>query len=114
MTGQHWQSQFDLELQRAESARLSGNEGRARVCARRAVGVAIREYYRRSGEDLPGASAYNHLRRLVEEDRLPPQVRQVAGHFLVRINEEHALPIPADLLAEARWLARQLLEEKDG
>ena len=40
-----WQEKLNLEFQRAEDARAKNNEGQARVCARRAAGIAIREYF---------------------------------------------------------------------
>jgi len=39
------QAQIDAEFKHAEQARSRGNEGQARVCARRAVGIAAREYF---------------------------------------------------------------------
>ena len=41
-----------IEFERAASARRKGNEGQARVCARRAAGIAIREYLIRRGTRL--------------------------------------------------------------
>ena len=39
-----WKEKLQKEFERAQIARASGNEGQARVCARRAAGIAIREY----------------------------------------------------------------------
>ncbi len=100
---------FQRELERAESARAAKNEGMARVCARRAAGLAVSAYFRQRGLSSLGPSAYDNLRRLAALPDVPEQVRQVAEHFLVRITPEHTLPVEADLIAEARWLAVQLL-----
>ena len=35
---------YDQEINRAEKARQDGNEGMARVCARRAAGIVVGEY----------------------------------------------------------------------
>lgn len=104
---------FHQELERAESARAANNEGMARVCARRAAGLAVGAYFRRRGIPSPGPSAYDSLRRLATLPDIPEPVRQVAEHFLVRVTPEHALPVQADLIAEARWLAAQLLGDGD-
>ena len=40
----NWQLNIEAEFEKAEQARRRGNEGQARVCARRAAGIAIREY----------------------------------------------------------------------
>ncbi|MEJ2710281.1 MAG: hypothetical protein P8074_21905 [Anaerolineales bacterium] len=105
-----WQIKFREELERAEAARRAGNEGMARVCARRAAGILIGQYIQE--HDLPrvGPSAYNRLKYLAARHELPSQVREVAGHFLVRITPEHDLPVEADLIAEARWLKDILIE----
>ena len=40
-----WQAEIQAELEKAQQARARGNEGQARVCARRAAGIAAREYF---------------------------------------------------------------------
>lgn len=108
-----WKERFEAELQQAEAARAQGNEGRARVCARRAAGLAAGEYLRRLGLPANGPSAYDHLKALAALERLSPQRREVAGHFLARANPDRSLSVEADLLAEARWLAGELLHGDD-
>jgi len=109
---QNWRERVEAELRQAEKARLEGNEGMARVCARRAAGVIIGEYLARIGRPLAGPSAYDRLRFFYAQEDLPPRAREVASHFIERITPEHELPIEADLLAEARWLAAELLPEQ--
>lgn len=104
-----WKLKFEAELRQAEAAREAGNEGMARVCARRAAGHALSEYYTRRELPFYGPSAYDHLRSLEELPDVPEPVREVARHFTVRITPEHTLPVEADLIAEARWLADTLL-----
>lgn len=104
-----WERKFEFEIRTAEGAREEGNEGRARVCARRAAGIVIIEYLTRQGIKLPRASALNALRYLsgaIEQDKT---VRSVAEHFIWHITPEHTLPGDIDLLKEARWLAAKLL-----
>ncbi len=104
-----WQIRFLEELRQAETAREAGNEGMARVCARRAAGIAAGEYLRRHGLSLSDSSAYVRLKFLLQLPQTPPEVQEVVNHFLMRINPDRSLPIPADLIAEARWLANELL-----
>ena len=56
-----WKVKLETEFERAEAARANGNEGQARVCARRAAGIAIREYYARRGQSVHTPSAYDLL-----------------------------------------------------
>ncbi len=106
-----WKARVNNELRQAEAARANGNEGKARVCARRAAGLAIEEYLRRQGVRLEPGSAYTYLRYLTEMPDISPGMRVVAGHFLERVTTEHSLPVDADLIAEARWLVAKLLTD---
>ena len=99
---------IDEELANGDAARREGLEGRARVCARRAAGVAVREYLERHGEILAGPSAVDVLEQLRVRSDVSPGIRQVAEHLLLRGNEGFDLPVQVDLLEEARWLANTL------
>jgi quercetin dioxygenase-like cupin family protein len=107
-----WKHKFEAELKQAEAAREAGNEGMARVCARRAAGHVLSEYFTRQELPFYGPSAYDHLKTLQDLPDVPEQVQEVARHFLVRITPEHTLPVEADLIAEARWLADTILATK--
>jgi hypothetical protein len=109
MQDEDWEILFESEIGRAEKARAEGNEGKARVCARRAAGHAIGEYLRREGLHSSGRSAYSQLQFLQSLPSVSPQVREAAHHLLMRITPEHKLPIEMDLIAEARWLKQALL-----
>jgi hypothetical protein len=106
-------SKIAEELTGGEAARQAGLEGRARVCARRAAGAAVREYLELRGIAAPGPSAYDLLAFLQGLAGTSPEIREVAGHLLTRVDESFSLPVEVDLLAEARWLA-QALEESPG
>ncbi len=96
------------ELARGEAARKAGLEGRARVCARRAAGAAIREYLSLRGLEIPGPSAFDLLAYLQGLEDVSPEIQHAAGRLLERVDESFALPAGVDLLAEAGWLAREL------
>jgi len=104
-----WETRFLDEIDQAEAARLVGNEGKARVCARRAAAIIVREALRRQGITIVDPSAYVQLRYFHELPHLPAHTREIISHFLVRITTDGNLPIEADLIDEARWLARELL-----
>jgi len=106
-----WKAQLELEFERAKTARARGNEGQARVCARRAAGIAIREYYARRGKSVRTPSAYDLLNLLTEEPRLSPEIKQAAAYLTLRVTEEFKLPVNVDLLDEARKLCNGLLPE---
>jgi len=105
-----WTTQIKAEFEKAEEARARGNEGQARVCARRAAGIAIREYLQRQGTRPPSVSAYDLLNMVKEHPDLSPDLRQIADHLTLRVTEEFKLPVNADLVAEARIFCEELLK----
>ena len=105
-----WQAQVNAEFEKAEQARANGNEGQARVCARRAAGIVIREYLTRRGIRPPSVSAYDLLNLVKEDPRLPGDLKLIANHLTLRVTEEFKLPVNADLIAEARTFCESLLQ----
>jgi hypothetical protein len=95
-----WRDEFDRELARAKEARSKGNEGMARVCARRAAGVVVRAYFQRRGMVLPGKNVLNFLQALAGSSIESEPVREVSRHFLLRITPDHVLPEDVDLIAD--------------
>ena len=108
MTAIHEQLEKEFEL--AGQARAKGNEGQARVCARRAAGIAVREYLTRKGTRPGNASAYDLLNLLKNDPLLSPDLRLIADHLTLRVTEEFKLPVDADLIAEAQKLCNELLK----
>ena len=106
----HWQTEIQAEFEKAAQARGRGNEGQARVCARRAAGIAIREYLNRRGTRPPSVSAYDLLNLLKEDPLLSPDLRRIADHLTVRVTEEFRLPVDADLVGEAKYFCEELLK----
>jgi hypothetical protein len=106
-----WKKRAASELEQAVTARENGNEGMARVCARRAAGLIIGEYLQRREIPSPGPSAYDRLRLLLDLADAPKQARQICEHLVMRVNEDFNLSIETDLIAETRRLAEELLGE---
>ena len=111
MSNQKWQTKVNQELEMARAARQAGNEGRARVCARRAAGHIIGEYLARNKIDFTSESAIDRLRFMQSSPTLPDEHLETIGHFLVHTTPDHELPINADLVDDVNLLARQLLGE---
>lgn len=105
---QNWKLQFDSEIARGYAAREEGNEGRARVCARRALAAALAEFLSRRG-DLPDhRDAAALIQLCLNRPDLPPELQEKLAHFLVRVEPGGRFPIAADLLEEARWICGEL------
>ncbi len=106
------QKALDVELSHADQARLSGNEGMARVCARRAAGIAVRAYFLQKQMDFSDPSAFAVLTRLNQLDSTPADIRSIADDLLMRVTPNYQLPISTDLTAQAKrlidWVAEQI------
>ena len=105
-----WKVEVQIEFDRAVQARARGNEGQARVCARRAAGIAIREYLTRQAIRPPSTSAYDLLNLIKEDAHLSSDLKRIADHLTLRVTEEFKLPVDADLIAEARTFCEDLLK----
>ena len=101
-------SNYIKELEQAQKAREQGKEGQARVCARRAAGLAIKDYLTRKGIQPPSVSAMDLLNYIKGEPLLPLDLKLVAEHLTLRVTEEFKLPIEADLILESRQLCEWL------
>jgi hypothetical protein len=108
--GQAWEILYQTEINHAENARSEGNEGMARVCARRAVGIIIREYFRRNQIPIKNPSAYDRLRLIEKMPDISEDLLTLIQHFLVRVSLDYRLPLEVDLIAEAHQIRKVLLE----
>ncbi len=111
MVDNDWEVHYQNELQQALSARSTGNEGKARVCARRAAGILINEYFRRKGISTPGPSVYESLRFFQTLPDVPKDTYNIVDHFLERVDTHFALPEDIDLIQDARRLAQRLFSK---
>ena len=89
-----WQ-EVETELISARAARAAGNEGKARVCARRAAGKALRTAGLSSGPPLAA------IRLFLDSHKLPHDVQEACSHLLLTVNEEYRLADGIDLIADS-------------
>lgn len=108
MTNEHWYRNYTAELEQAVAARQAGNEGMARVCARRAVGWLLVKYFYMHGIQYSNPSAFDRINYFIQLDNIPSEARETAKLFILRITPEHQLPVDADLIEEARNLRTTL------
>ena len=94
-------ARIDAELALGRAA-VAGNPGRARVCARRAAGWAIRAWYRAREGPGWGGDAMKQLHRLRADPAVPPALRAAAERLTTQVDHEHQLPFRDDPLEDAR------------
>ncbi len=120
-----WLVRVRRELQTAEAARASGNEGMARVCARRAAGLIVQTFLGGQGINLGTPDVLKHFRYLLNDKNLPPEARPILEHLLqpkIKDNPEQdsRWPLDIDLVSDAQRLFSllfptiELNEKRDG
>lgn len=101
---------IERELQHALAAQAQGNDGEARVCARRAAGWAIRAYYQRRDDPVGrlqwGGDAMTQLKRLQNDAAVPESVRAAAARLTTKVDFDHKLPFEEDAVEDARGIIR--------
>ncbi len=102
---------YQDEIDHALLARKAGNEGMARVCARRAAGIVIGEYLSRQGYINLSKSTVERMSIFLTLPGIDGHVRDVTSHFMIKVNPDHNLPGDTDLISDARWLITNLLLE---
>lgn len=98
----------EAELRRGEQARADGNEGQARVSARRAAGSLLRDYLEAHGESTVGLSSYDLIEIAHASNAFSPDTVDLLSHFLRRVEEGGNFPADIDLLADVVTLANRL------
>jgi hypothetical protein len=103
------------ELSTAYRSEAGGNLGRARVCARRAAGWAIQAVLEAEGGHPVTANALDNIKYYATLESLSPKVAEVLEHLTLKVvkdsfEEDSYYPLAdVDLIAEAQWLAEELL-----
>jgi hypothetical protein len=101
------------ELATADAARSRGNEGMARVCARRAAGWAAEAYLQARGQGIADPSVLVQLRQLAKQPGVSLRVHEIIAHLLMPklkddVESDSYFPETIDLVAEARELIEEL------
>ncbi len=99
----------ELELARGEHAK--GNEGRARVCARRAAGWAVAAYWQQRQGVEPHLNAYHLLCWFQKLEDVTEDLRRTAARLTTRVTPAHELPHAEDPLEDAQAIVQALMKE---
>lgn len=95
---------IEQELAAAEAAWKEANEGRARVCARRAVARATEGWLERLPVRRWRGDAMEHLRQIQQETSFPLPIRQAAERLSTTVTQRHAAPFTTDPISDARLI----------
>lgn len=113
-TSEDLHERISRELKHARASRLQGNEGKARVCARRAAGWAVESVYEKDASEVAReANAYHFLLWFKEQEQIPREIRAAALRLTTRVSEEFNLPFEQDPLDDAEFIVGWVLGSKD-
>jgi hypothetical protein len=107
-TNEYYLEQIERELAAGRSARAEGNDGKTRVCARRAAGRALSWLLERAPRAGWGADAMRQLQASASEPAFPAEVREAAARLSARITGNFAYPATADPLEDAGIIIRHV------
>lgn len=97
----HIPAAVEAELSNARTALDLGNDGKARVCARRAAGAVLAAFYGTAGQ---GPDAMGLLVRASDDRTLPDNVRAAAFRLTTRVGERDVRPFSTDPVGDARTI----------
>lgn len=98
------------ELSDAQRSRARGNEGRARVCARRAAGWAVGWYVETHSLAESHTNALQHLRWLVDQTEVDDELRRAADRLTTKVDQAGQLPFSADPIEDAKRIIKEILD----
>lgn len=96
------------ELDLAVTCKAEGQHGKARVLARRAVGMASQMLLKSLDRCRPGLSALDSISELRRSNFAKPAWEPFLSHFLLHVDEDHNMPGGVDLVDEAAYLISEL------
>lgn len=101
--------QIERELALAEAALREANEGKARVCARRAVALAAEASLERVPRPGGRGDAMHHLRQIQQEESFPLPIRQAAERLSTKITQRDRAPFTSNPIADAKLIIAYLI-----
>ncbi|MGQ0812096.1 MAG: hypothetical protein ACT4OO_12840 [Nitrospiraceae bacterium] len=99
---------IEQELAAAEAAWKEANEGKARVCARRAVALAAEGWLKRLPVRRWRGDAMEHLRQIQQDASFPLPIRQAAERLSTTVTRRHCAPFTIDPISDARLIIAHL------
>jgi hypothetical protein len=105
---------IEQELAAAQAAQQNSNDGKARVCARRAVARAAEAWGVRPLSTRWHGDAMAHLRQIQQDTSFPLPIRQAAERLRTPVTHQQAAPFTTDPIADARLIIAHLSSTKGG
>ncbi len=81
-----WKIQIQNELDHARLALTDGNDGKARACSRRAVGIMLKQLEQKNKTGVRTLSAVDRLKEIASDETLPENIRKAAQRLVTNVN----------------------------
>jgi hypothetical protein len=98
----------EQELAAAQAAQQDHNDGKARVCSRRAVARATEVWGARLSLSQWRGDAMARLQQIQQDASFPLPIRQAAERLSTPVTRQHAIPFTTDPIADARLIIAHL------
>jgi len=99
---EYYFGQIEKEFATASEAIQSGNEGKARVCSRRAAGQAIAWFLTKFSRKGWGTDALSQLTHLAQDATFPGEIRDAAVRLTTKISDRFTYPFTSQPVEDAR------------
>ena len=104
--------QIQKEFDTASEAKKVGNDGKVRVCARRAAGIAITIWLRTNSRAGWGTNAMSQLQCLALDPTMPPEVCEAAMRLTAKITSQFTSPFSTHPIDDSKIIIKHLMEQK--
>ena len=101
-------NQIRQELENAERAQSEGKAGLSRVCARRAAGLAVREYLSGHGYESQSGNNFELMLHPAPRALLPSSIHIALDHLTMSVDLNHNLPAEINLIDDAKFVIGEL------
>lgn len=105
-----WHQQFNDEITTALTARQKGKEAMARVCARRAANIVIKEYLSQHNVN-PSTNVIQNLKVLKTTLQDDHSLQPIIEHLILKVSPDFTLPNDIDLIEDTIALRKILFPE---
>ena len=105
---------IEQELAAAQTAQQDRNDGKARVCARRAVARAAEAWLARLPAPQWRGDALTQLQHIQQDSSFPLPIRQAAERLSTPVTRQHAAPFTIDPVADAKLIIAHLSNTTSG
>ena len=105
---EYYFEQIEKEFETAREALKTGNDGKARVCSRRAAGQAITWFLTQNPRQGWGTDSMGQLSRLKNDPMFPQEIREAAVRLTTKISDRFTYPFTTSPIDDAQRIINHI------